>query len=356
MIAFGLDALILTVLALTVAAWTQPTSPGFFRDGLWTVALVSICGTAWVAYEVVTTVTLGGTLGKRAVGIHVCDKEGTRMGAGRAFGRSLARLLSTVPLGFGYLVSIWDAGRQTWHDSMAGTWVRSDSVELGDHMTQEYEPSQFEPRPYSPDDGDASEGTDSEVHAVQDTRAAEDFAMPSSSGSTAIGDENATVDDSAPATTPMESVAVASSGPGPVPASPTKPPPPPLSSQPRDPNIEAIARAGLAADTDSWLRQVAGQVDPRLDRVAPSWRQHEQSGAARACVFGLMLGRLANDYPQTSGDLGQVAEIHPSFATLPEGSRLSTLREIAQDKSRGAAWIAPLVGLNDPSPLQDILD
>lgn len=107
---------------------------------------------------------------------------------------------------------------------------------------------------------------------------------------------------------------------------------------------------------DDWLRQVAGQVDLRLDRVAAGWRRSEQSGAARACVFGLMLGRLGNDYPYTSEDLSRVAEAHPSFGTLPAGSRLATLREIAADRQRGSAWIAPLVGVDDPSRLQDILD
>ena len=156
-----------------------------------------------------------------------------------------------------------------------------------------------------------------------------------------------TVDDLSGAPTAPE-------GPGPVPAGSAEAPVPP--PRPRDPNLDAIARAGLEADMDHWLREVAAQVDPRLDRVAPGWRGGEQSGAARACVFGLMLGRLANDYPHTSGDLARVAEAHPSFATLPTGTRLATLREIADDRSRGAAWIAPLVGLGDPSPLQDILD
>lgn len=142
-------------------------------------------------------------------------------------------------------------------------------------------------------------------------------------------------------------------GPGPVAARPSGDTSP---VRTRDPNVDAIARAGLAPDVDNWLREVASQVDPRLDRVAPGWRGQEQSGAARACVFGLMLGRLANDYPHTSGDLSQVAEAHPSFATLDAGSRLTTLREIAGDRNRGAAWVAPLVDLDDPSPLRDILE
>ena len=69
-----------------------------------------------------------------------------------------------------------------------------------------------------------------------------------------------------------------------------------------------------------------------------------------------MLGRLGNDYPHTLAELSQVAEAHPSFSTLPAGNRLATLREIAFDRQRGAAWIAPLVGADGPSRLHDILD
>lgn len=210
-------------------------------------------------------------------------------------------------------------------------------------MSDEYEPRPFQPRDYTASDKPPGETEDPE-----------DFALPPA--------------DSEPSGTPTDGLTAATGedrdvdtratheGPGPVPVTGSSPPPAPPDASPRDPNLDAVARAGLAPDMDSWLRDVAGQVDPRLDRVAPGWRGQEQSGAARACVFGLMLGRLANDYPYTAEELSQVAEIHPSFGTLSAGNRLATLREIAQDKNRGAAWVAPLVGVSDPAPLRDILD
>lgn len=209
-----------------------------------------------------------------------------------------------------------------------------------------YEPPPFEPRPYevaTPEPEGEPEATSS------DERPASAAGSPSSTfESRPTG---------ATAAPPGGGPGAGSGLGGPTPPPPGTPSSPPPTAPARDPNVDAIARAGLAPDVDGWLREVAGQVDPRLDRVAPGWQSREQAGVARACVFGLMLGRLANDYPHTSGDLGRVAEAHPSFATLPAGARLATLRELAQDRSRGAQWVAGLVGLqDDPSPLRDILD
>lgn len=298
------------------------------------------------------------------------------------------------------------------YESLAGTWV-GHGVALvnphvraseGDQMSDDFRPRNFEPHDYRSTGDDPADDKIQEERSPQErpqgarppgdqgaedaalsdrpwedrpreAQPHEDFKPPGESSSASSGapppapapggvqpaGEQVTGGPGSDFGPPLSADAAASpatapEGPGPVPVESREAAPAPPPGTPRDPNIDAIARAGLAADMDSWLREVAGQVDPRLDRVAPRWRASEQSGAARACVFGLMLGRLANDYPHTSGDLGQVAEAHPSFATLTAGSRLATLREIAQDPGRGAAWVAPLVGLEDPSPLRDILD
>ena len=117
---------------------------------------------------------------------------------------------------------------------------------------------------------------------------------------------------------------------------------------PPDPNEVAIDRAGIPSASATWLRQVAAQVDPRLDRVAPLWRESPQAEAARACAFGLLLGRLAALHPHMREDLSRSAESHPSFSTLPSGSRLATLEQIAAEPSRATAWIGPLIDVSDP--------
>jgi hypothetical protein len=125
---------------------------------------------------------------------------------------------------------------------------------------------------------------------------------------------------------------------------------------PQDPNEVAVERAGLKPESAAWLQQVAGQVDPRLDRVAPGWRDSAQAEAARACAFGLLLGRLATLYPHMREDLSRTAESHPSFTTLTAGSRLSTLEQIVGEPPRATAWLGPLIGVEDPQRIVLLTD
>lgn len=133
-------------------------------------------------------------------------------------------------------------------------------------------------------------------------------------------------------------------------AGPLLPPPP------ADPNAVAIERAGLNQESAAWLNEVARQVDPRLDRVAPQWRRASQADAARACAFGLLLGYLARTYPHARSDLSRAAEAHPSYSTLPAGNRLGMLQEISADPHRMAAWLGPMVEVTDPQRLRALLD
>jgi uncharacterized RDD family membrane protein YckC len=66
----------------------------------------------------------GQTIGKKALGIRVYDlKQGGPIGYGRAFIRYLGRIVSGAVLLLGYLWSIWDSEKQTWHDKFAGSVV-----------------------------------------------------------------------------------------------------------------------------------------------------------------------------------------------------------------------------------------
>lgn len=132
--------------------------------------------------------------------------------------------------------------------------------------------------------------------------------------------------------------------------------PDPSAGQAPDPNAVAIERAEVDARMTEWLHQVVGQVDPRLDRVAPDWRQREQAQAARACVFGLLLAHLARGYPHAREAIHQVVEHHPSYSTLAAGERLSTLERIVADPESMAAWIGPLIDVTDSERVRLLLD
>jgi hypothetical protein len=126
--------------------------------------------------------------------------------------------------------------------------------------------------------------------------------------------------------------------------------------EPADTNLVANRRAGLDADVEAWLDEVAGQVEPRLSRIQGDWTTQPQAEAARACGYGLLLGHLAHLHPHMRPDLSKVAEAHPSFTTLEEGSRLDTLEQIARDPQRTAAWLGPLIGNEDVDAVAKLFD
>ena len=65
----------------------------------------------------------GQTVGKKAVGIRVVDANtGGPIGTGRGVGRYFARWLSSILL-LGYLWSLWDSRKQTWHDKLVTSVV-----------------------------------------------------------------------------------------------------------------------------------------------------------------------------------------------------------------------------------------
>ncbi len=123
-----------------------------------------------------------------------------------------------------------------------------------------------------------------------------------------------------------------------------------------DTNLVAIESSGLAPDSADWLRKVAAQVNPRLDRIHAGWDANPQAEAARACAFGLLLGHLAGRYAHMRDDLSKVAEAHPSFSTLDSGTRLQTLEQIAGDRQRSAAWLGPLLDDTDPDRVAMLFD
>lgn len=70
----------------------------------------------------------GQTLGKLALGIRVVPDEQPAT-LGRAFLRWVGYLVSTLPLGAGFLWAVLDKDRCAWHDHLAATVVLAQSEE-----------------------------------------------------------------------------------------------------------------------------------------------------------------------------------------------------------------------------------
>jgi uncharacterized RDD family membrane protein YckC len=69
-----------------------------------------------------------GTMGKRLLNIRVTDMGGNRLSFGISLVRNIAKILSVLPLFFGYLYSFLNKKQQCWHDIAANTLVIKDRL------------------------------------------------------------------------------------------------------------------------------------------------------------------------------------------------------------------------------------
>ncbi len=74
-------------------------------------------------YPVFESSALQATPGKLALSIKVTSTEGERIGFGRALGRLLGKVVSSLLLYIGYLMPLFTVYRQALHDKLAGTFV-----------------------------------------------------------------------------------------------------------------------------------------------------------------------------------------------------------------------------------------
>ncbi|PWS29831.1 RDD family protein [Pedobacter paludis] len=68
------------------------------------------------------------TIGKRLIGIKVSDLEGSRISFGVSAIRNFSKILSVLPIFFGYLYSFLNKKHQCWHDIAANTLVIKDRL------------------------------------------------------------------------------------------------------------------------------------------------------------------------------------------------------------------------------------
>ena len=77
----------------------------------------------WVYCSVLHSSEWQATLGKKALGLKVIDKQGGRISFGQATGRYFAGILSALLLGIGYMMAGWTGRKQALHDKLAETFV-----------------------------------------------------------------------------------------------------------------------------------------------------------------------------------------------------------------------------------------
>jgi len=68
------------------------------------------------------------TIGKKLLSIKVTDLEGSRISFGVSIIRNFSKILSVIPVFFGYLYSFLNKKNQCWHDIAANTLVIKDRL------------------------------------------------------------------------------------------------------------------------------------------------------------------------------------------------------------------------------------
>jgi uncharacterized RDD family membrane protein YckC len=130
--AFAID---LGIVGVVEGAWVLAGGSALWLVGIeqtpvWPVVLWGVIAAAMPAtYFAQAYSTSGQTLGKRALQIRVVPIDGAPLTWAKGILRTVSYLLSGLPFGWGFLLSLWDADRQAGHDKIAGTLVVRDSVE-----------------------------------------------------------------------------------------------------------------------------------------------------------------------------------------------------------------------------------
>jgi len=88
------------------------------------LTLLPLIPLAKMIYNIIADASVHqGTLGKRALDIRVSDMLGRRISIGVSISRNLGKLVSMLPLFFGYLYCFLNRKQQCWHDIIADTLV-----------------------------------------------------------------------------------------------------------------------------------------------------------------------------------------------------------------------------------------
>lgn len=129
LVALIIDSILLWIVnAIISAAFigsAMVTSQALTTESVGSLVLmyIVIVGINYLYFALMESSERMATIGKRAMGLKVCDMNGERISFGRATGRYFAKIISGIILGIGYLMVIWSDKKQGLHDQIAGTLV-----------------------------------------------------------------------------------------------------------------------------------------------------------------------------------------------------------------------------------------
>ncbi len=107
-----------------VIGFTVVISGGDELSSGWEAAINILSFVGWFLYfAIMESSSHQATVGKIALGIQVTDLAGNRLSFGRALGRNLAKIISTITLYIGFIIAAFTERKQALHDLIASTLV-----------------------------------------------------------------------------------------------------------------------------------------------------------------------------------------------------------------------------------------
>jgi uncharacterized RDD family membrane protein YckC len=122
----GLILLPLAIISVIISVVDNSTTDESFKLLLAIISLLYslICLVLqWLYFALQESSAAQATLGKRLLGIQVTDRQGHRIGFGRATGRYFGKIVSGLILYIGFMMAGWTQRKQALHDMMADTLV-----------------------------------------------------------------------------------------------------------------------------------------------------------------------------------------------------------------------------------------
>jgi uncharacterized RDD family membrane protein YckC len=124
-VAYIIDAIVINIatwaigLVIGVNQFTAATDPTGFDPTATGVSLVI----GLIYFALLESSERGATLGKMAVGLRVVTDQGQRLSFANAIGRYLAKIVSAIILGIGFLMVAFTDRKRGLHDMIASTLV-----------------------------------------------------------------------------------------------------------------------------------------------------------------------------------------------------------------------------------------
>jgi len=84
---------------------------------------IAYCSVLFIYFTFMEASRVQGTVGKMATRVRVVDSSEARITLARSLGRNLAKVLSCLPFGLGFLWIAVSKQKQGWHDILAKTFV-----------------------------------------------------------------------------------------------------------------------------------------------------------------------------------------------------------------------------------------